>query len=197
MLPANKNSETNIHLGDIPMTRTKCTYLALLAALLSPMAANAGIITYDIEWTGSSGSSMTGNFTFDELSAADGFVRDSDGDLLSLEIATSDYGGLSWTWDGDASDPFNFNFDALLELFPITGAVGSTEAQSWNGLGGGLGLGIEGTSGRSGLLIDGRFVEATSSLTVTKRAAVPEPGTLALFAIGLLGMGAARLRNKT
>jgi hypothetical protein len=161
------------------------------------MAANADIITYDIEWTGAGGSLMTGSFTYDDLSAADGFVRDRDGDLLSLMITTLDFGGLSWTWDGDASDPFNFNFDALLELFPISGAIGSTEAQSWNGLGGGLGLGVEGTSGRSGLLIDGRFVEATSSLTVMRRVEVPEPGTLALLGIGLLGLGMSRRRKIT
>jgi hypothetical protein len=143
------------------------------------MAANADIITYDIEWTGAGGSLMTGSFTYDDLSAADGFVRDRDGDLLSLMITTLDFGGLSWTWDGDAS------------------AIGSTEAQSWNGLGGGLGLGVEGTSGRSGLLIDGRFVEATSSLTVMRRVEVPEPGTLALLGIGLLGLGMSRRRKIT
>lgn len=177
------------------MTRTIRTYLAVLAFLLSPMAANATLITYDIEWTGASGSSMAGIFTFDDLSAADGFVRDRDGDLLSLMISTVDFGGLSWTWDRDSSDPFNFNFDAVLELFPVTGAIGSPEAQSWNGLGGGLGLGVEGTSGRSGLLIDGQFVEATSSFTATKRVGVPEPGTLALLAVGLLGLGISRRRK--
>jgi len=30
--------------GDTPMTRTKSTFLALIAVLLSPMAANAGLI---------------------------------------------------------------------------------------------------------------------------------------------------------
>ena len=33
--------------GDILMTRTKSTFLALVAVLLSPMAANAVPITYD------------------------------------------------------------------------------------------------------------------------------------------------------
>ena len=87
------------------MSKTKSTYLALIAFLLSPIAANATLITYDIEWTGASGSSMTGIFTSDDLCSADGFVRDRDGDLLSLMISTLDFGGLSWTWDGDV-EPF-------------------------------------------------------------------------------------------
>jgi hypothetical protein len=169
----------------------------MIVLLALPMTANAGLITYDIAWTGAAGSTMSGVFTFDEASAADGFVRDRTGDLLSLMLTTSDFGGLSWTWDGNSGDPFNFNFDALLELFPDSGAIGSTEAQSWNGLGGGLGLGVEATSGRSGLLIDGSFREGTASLTATKRAAIPEPGTLALFGLGLAAIGLVRRRKTT
>ena len=41
-----------------------------------------------------------------------------------------------------------------------------------------------------------RFVSQIDNLRFEGRVSVPEPGTLALFGIGLLGMGAARRRKK-
>jgi hypothetical protein len=179
------------------MTRTKNTYLAVISALMLPIAANADPITYDILWTGTLGNTMTGVFVYDSSAAADGFVRDRDGDLSSLELTSADY-ALSWIWNMNSTDPFNFNFIVASELFPDGGIIGSTEAQWWNGAGAGIGLGVQGNDGRIFLTIDGRPTEMTASLAVTLRAVpVPEPGTLALFGLGLglAPIGFARRRK--
>ena len=59
-------------------------FLAMVALglLAGPMAANAGPITYDLGWTGTSGYTMTGYFSYDDVNAGDGAIRD--GEVASL-----------------------------------------------------------------------------------------------------------------
>jgi len=158
-----------------------------MAVSFGASQANAGLISWDILWTGFLGSTMTGTFSYEEsLGTDDGFVRDRNGDLASLSLSNSTYG--SWTWNGSSSDPFNFNFILASETLPVTGAVGSTEAQWWNGLGFGVGLGFDANSGRSGMTYNGLVVEPTASLALTRRESVPEPVTIMLLGFGLVGL---------
>jgi len=160
------------------MTRTKSMYLALVAVLLSPMAANADFIEIDVVPT-SAGFSMTGGFDYD--------------------ANTSTYSNMIISLTG-IFGPFNF-VDEKCETCPLGGSsVGLIDptvslyfltdfSVTWGG--GRLRANFDGGS-MSLSEENGRF-DGNYSFVV---ASVPEPGTLALFGIGLLGMGLSRRRKK-
>ena len=157
------------------MTRTKSTFLALLAVLLSPMAANADPITVGYDSTSPDGlfgsfsgtdTNNDGLLTFGELDSwTANFGCGSGGCDLSFlnDLGDFDYVANSWIANG-------LQWDQITEDAYMTWNNWASSASTSNATWG--------------------FVTTVSSAT-----SVPEPGTLALFGIGLFGMGLARRKK--
>jgi len=153
------------------MKRTKSTFLALV--LLLPMAANADLISTsfgDYEFTTITGS-------FDDV-ASDLMVQEWWGNNPLASALRDEVGMLLGT--------FFFSSIEYTPIFAVTGEVGVH-------YGGFLHTSSFGVFNAGTIGGDTSFV---FTWAIGERVNVPEPGTLALFGIGLAGMGLARRRRK-
>ena len=171
------------------MTRTKSIYLAFIAVLLSPMAANADPITFEMDFSGTAGS-PDGFFQIDDgLIFPDAKVYFSAFDAFELILDTFTVSfSAGDTFENDAGVLFD-SVGNYLDFFDDSDNV----PQFWQFLPKQLLLNF--TSAGEYQVIDGAFSNVLESGTFTV-SKVPEPGTLALLGIGLAGMGFARRRRK-
>ena len=159
------------------------------------MAAPAKAVLYNIDWTGSSGWTMTGMFGFDDSLIGTGTIRESQIDSFMIEVFEN---GISQgTWDRN-TDPltgeFVFLFDTTSEQF-LTGP--GVISQVWNRFVDGSRcepVGFASGVNAQDVCVDNALIPASltrdlSTLTATRKESVPEPSTLALFAIALGGLG--------
>ena len=172
------------------MTRTKSTYLALLAVLLSPMAANADIIELESVIDGAQASAGAGTGSLGTGSASMTF--DDITNILSWDISWSDLLASAFAGHFHGAATPNQNAAVQVDFFTIGGfsnpSIGSTvidNAQAADLLAGLWYINIH-TAVNPGGEIRGQV----------RVSSVPEPGALALFGIGLLGMGLTRRRKK-
>ena len=178
------------------MTRTKSTYLALIAVLLSPMVASAVPISYDEGVDGDLNGASIGaldeglntiigsqsSFDFDLASLS----RPSDIEILSITFTVTNFNQLQAVYRLE-----DIGCCIFLELFASDGIYSPSAAA------------VTALNGLSTFVIqtfanvaspDGGYnyrwdIQAQST-------AVPEPSTLALFGIGLAALGITRRRKK-
>jgi len=177
---------------------------ALALGLAFPSVSNAAIV--DFSWTGSGGYTMSGQFSFDNSLLGTGNITSSSLTSFSFTgyLNGNSIGSWNYFTDGLASgNTFNFNFNTTTLTFGQGGALGGSTGEAWNTTGANSGClagQIAFASGGTGqslcsnaiILTDSkvRAFVLTASLEQAPAAAVPEPASLLLVGLALLGLGA-------
>lgn len=204
------------------MTRTKSTYLALLAVLLSPMAVHADLIE------GLCDGTVDATVTCDTGTGLEWLdLTETEALELSVNDFLADVGGFvsdGWSWAMTATVDQLFlnagavditgnvnpgNDPAIALLIDLLGSIDGCSQEGFGACGftdDGSGLativlaydsrssGIWGGTGLGSVNLD--YSQSGIGIFAYRASEVPEPGTLALLGIGLAAMGLSRRRKQ-
>jgi len=200
--------------GISPMKKTKGTFLALVV-LLSPMAANADLVVIDFDslgplYTQMPSYSEDGFDLTSSISSSDAFASWGSGDEGYLGSPALANAWINGTTTLSAADGSAFSLISI-DLGPLIGGVyGASVTFTGEIFGGGsvdqafgpISVGAFTTFSFGGFtnLTSVSWVQISPhhqfDNIVIDTQSVPEPGTLALFGIGLAAMGLSRRRKK-